>query len=109
MECIVDHHHQVSIHLHNFISKFKVFIIANFTNLSKILIIGGPRKGLTYGPITSSIDDKKAKRRTYQTSITTSNVMRPLVGDYLVQDALSSKFQYFLNKNSYIMIYLYSK
>ena len=38
--------------------------------------------------------------------------MGPLVGDHPVQDAFSSKFRYFLDKNSYIMIYeayLYNK
>ena len=33
-----------------------------------IRVSGGNRVGLTYGPITSSIDDKKARRRMYNTS-----------------------------------------
>ena len=41
--------------------------------LAKFYFIGGSRIGLTYGPITSSMDDKKAKRRTYNTSYTASN------------------------------------
>ena len=37
---------------------------------------GGTRKGLTYGPITSSVDDKKAKRRVYNTSMTASDLSK---------------------------------
>ena len=41
--------------------------------LAKFYFIGGSRIGLTYGPITSSMDDKKAKRRTFNASYSASN------------------------------------
>ena len=49
---------------------------AGKNNAQQLILAGGTRVGLTYGPITSSIDDKKATRRIYSTPTTTSNVSR---------------------------------
>ena len=55
----------------------------------KFAFIGGSRIGLTYGPITSSIDDKKAKRRNHNTSNTAFNVSYPKDDEQFSSDVVS--------------------
>ena len=72
----------------------------------KFAFIGGSRIGLTYGPITSSIDDKKAKRRNHNTSNTLFNGIYQKDAEKFPSDVVSGEqsLEFYIVRSALIML-----